>query len=61
MVTCMLNDNTLICCEVLDIDASYQQEPVQLLLTKIIYQQWTLVKNCADSSAFYFWMLDCLV
>lgn len=62
MVQLMLNDHTLIWCEVLlDIDASYQQQSGEVLLTKILYQQWPLVENCADSSAFYFRMLDCLV
>lgn len=62
MVKCMPNDHTLIWFGVLlDLDALYQQQPEELLLTKIIYQQWTLVKNCTDSSAFYFRMLDCLI
>lgn len=62
MVQLVLNDHTLIWCEVLlDIDASYQQQSGEVLLTKILYQQWPLVKHCADSFAFYFRMLDCLV
>lgn len=35
MVKCMLNDHTLIGCGVLDIDASYQQEPEELLRSNI--------------------------